>query len=72
MGGALDQRGIAWQYEPDRFNGWPPDFRLVLNGGKAYAEVKLVSKFPMVVGQQVLNAGWSGDILILGREPRYA
>ena len=49
-----------------------PDFRLILNGGEAYAEVKPVSEFPMDVAQRVLGAGWTGDILILGREPRHA
>ena len=68
----FDQRGIAWQYEPVRLSGWTPDFRLVLNGAEAYAEVKPVSEFPMDVAQRVLNAGWTGDILILGREPRHA
>ena len=68
----FDQRGIAWQYEPVRFRGWTPDFRLVLNGGKAYAEVKPVSEFPMDVAQRVLGTGWTGDILILGLEPRHA
>ena len=68
----FDERGIAWQYEPVRFRGWTPDFRLVLNGGKAYAEVKPVSEFPMDVAQRVLGAGWTGDILILGLEPRHA
>ena len=68
----FDQCRIAWQYEPARFNGWTPDFRLVFNGGEAYAEGKLVSEFPMDMGQRVLNAGWTGDILILSREPRHA
>ena len=26
----FDRRGIAWEYEPAQFNGWTPDFRLVL------------------------------------------
>ena len=68
----FDQRGIAWQYEPVRLSGWTPDFRLVLNGVEAYAEVKPVSEFPMDVAQRVLGAGWTGDILILGLEPRHA
>ena len=68
----FDQRGIAWQYEPARLSGWTPDFRLVLNGVEAYAEVKPVSEFPMDVAQRVLGAGWTGDILILGLEPRHA
>ena len=33
----FDRRGIAWEYEPVRFDGWTPDFRLELNGAKAYA-----------------------------------
>ena len=66
------QRGLAWQYELVRFSGWTPDFRLVLNGVEAYAEVKPVSEFPMDVAQRVLGAGWTSDILILGREPRHA
>ena len=68
----FDQRGIAWQYEPVRLSGWTPDFRLVLNGVETYAEVKPVSEFPMDVAQRVLGAGWTGDILILGRGPRHA
>ena len=68
----FDQHGIAWQYEPVRLSGWTPDFRLVLDGAEAYAEVKPVSEFPMDVAQRVLNAGWTGDILILGLEPRHA
>ena len=66
----FDQRGIAWQYEPDRLSGWTPDFRLILNGVEAYAEVKPVSEFPMDVAQRALNAGCTVDIL--GLEPRHA
>ena len=68
----FDRRGIEWQYEPVRLSGWTPDFRLVLDGGEAYAEVKPVSEFPMDVAQRVLGAGWTGDIVILGLEPRHA
>ena len=68
----FDQRGIAWQYEPVRLSGWTPDFRLVLNGVEAYAEVKPVSEFPMDVAQRMLGAGRPDDILILGGEPRHA
>ena len=68
----FDKRGIAWEYEPVRLNAWAPDFRLALEGGEAYAEVKPVSEFPMDVAQRILNAGWTGDILILGRGPRHA
>ena len=68
----FDHRGIAWQYEPVRLSGWTPDFRLVLDGVEAYAEVKPVSEFPMDVAQRVLNAGCTADILILGLEPRHA
>ena len=35
------------------------DFRLVLNGGETYAEVKPVSEFPIDVAQRVLGAGWT-------------
>ena len=68
----FDRVGIAWQYEPVRFGGSTLDFRLVLDGGEAYAEMKPVSEFPMDVAQRMLGAGWTGDILILGREPRHA
>ena len=68
----FDQRGIAWQYEPVRLSGWTPDFRLVLHGVEAYAEVKPVSEFPMDVAQRVLGHVWTGDIVILGLEPRRA
>ena len=68
----FDKRGIAWEYEPARFDGWTPDFRVMLGGMETYAEVKPVSEFPMDVAQRVLNAGRIGDILILGRGPRHA
>ena len=67
----FDRRSIAWEYEPARFDGWTPDFRLVLNGVEAYAEVKPVSDFPMDVAQRLLNAGCDGDVLILGQGPRH-
>ena len=69
----FDKQGITWEYEPARFDGWTPDFRLVLNDVvEAYAEVKPVTEFPMDVAQRILNAGCGGDILILGLEPRHA
>ena len=67
----LDKLGIAWEYEPVQFDGWTPDFRLALDGVEAYAEVKPVSEFPMDVAQRILNAGYDGDILILGRGPQH-
>ena len=45
----FDRRGIAWEYEPVSFDGWTPDFRLVMDGAQVYAEVKPVSEFPMDV-----------------------
>ena len=64
----FDRRGIPWEYEPARFDGWTPDFRLVLDGAHIYAEVKPVSEFPMDVAQRVLNAaGCDADVLILGQ-----
>ena len=68
----FDRRGIAWEYEPARFDGWTPDFRLAMDGAMVYAEVKPVTEFPMDVGQQVLNAGCDADVLILGSSPRHA
>ena len=68
----FDRRGITWEYEPARFDGWTPDFRLVLNGVEAYAEVKPVSEFPMDVAQRMLNASCGSDVLILGQGPRNA
>ena len=68
----FDRRGIAWEYEPARFDGWTPDFRLVLNGDGVYAEVKPVTEFPMEVAQRMLNAGCDGDVLMLGQGPRHA
>ena len=68
----FDKRGMAWEYEPVRFDGWTPDFRLALNDGEAYAEVKPVAEFPMDVAQRMLNSGWTGDILILGQGARHA
>ena len=68
----FEKRGIAWEYEPARFNGWAPDFRLTLDGTQTYAEVKPVSEFPMDVAKRVLNADWTGDVLILGRGPSHA
>ena len=68
----FDRQGIAWAYEPVRFDGWTPDFRLILGDAETYAEVKPVSEFPMDVAQRMLNAGCDGDVLILGQEPRHA
>ena len=68
----FDRRGITWEYEPTRFDGWTPDFRLVMDGAQVYAEVKPVSEFPMDVAQRIIHAGWGGDILILGQGPRRA
>jgi len=68
----FDRRGIAWEYEPAQFNGWTPDFRLVLGGDEAYAEVKPVTEFPMDVAQRVLHAGCGAVVLILGNGPRHA
>ena len=68
----FDQRGIPWEYEPARLDGWTPDFRIVLDGVETYAEVKPVAEFPMDVAQRLLNSGWDGDVLILGRGPRHA
>ena len=68
----FDRRSIAWEYEPARFDDWTPDFRLVLNGAEAYAEVKPVSEFPMDVAQRILNASCGSDVLILRQGPRNA
>ena len=68
----FDRQSIPWEYEPARFDGWTPDFRLVVDGAETYAEVKPVSEFPMDVAQRVLNAGCSADVLILGNGPRHA
>ena len=68
----FDRQGIAWEYEPARFDGWTPDFRLVMDGVETYAEVKPVSEFPMDVAQRILNSGWTGDVFILGSSPRHA
>ena len=68
----FDRRGIAWEYEPARFDGWTPDFRLMLDGAHVYAEVKPVMEFPMDVAQRILNAGCDVDVLILGNGPRHA
>ena len=67
----FDRRGIVWEYEPARFDGWMPDFKLVLDGAPVYAEVKPVSEFPMDVAQRILNAGCDNDVLILGQGPRH-
>ena len=68
----FDRRGIAWEYEPARFGGWTPDFRLIMDGAQVYAEVKPVSEFPMDVAQRVLNAGCDAAVFILGQGPRHA
>ena len=68
----FDRRSIAWEHEPARFDGWTPDFRLVLNGDGVYAVVKPVTEFPMDVAQRMPNAGGDGDVLILGQGPRHA
>ena len=49
-----------------------PDFRLVLDSARVYAEVKPVAEFPMDVAQRVLNSGCDADVLILGQGPRHA
>ena len=68
----FDRRGIAWEYEPARFDGWVPDFRLLMDGVEAYAEVKPVSEFPMDAAQRILNADCDADALILGNGPSHA
>ena len=68
----FDKRGITWEYEPVQFDGWTPDFRLVMDGVQVYAEVKPVTEFPMDVAQRILNAGCGDDVLILGNGPRHA
>ena len=68
----FDRRGITWEYEPARFDGWTPDFRLALDGAQIYAEVKPVTEFPMDVAQRILNAGCDADVLILGQAPHHA
>ena len=68
----FDRRGIVWEYEPARFNGWTPDFRLVLDDVEVYAEVKPVNEFPMDVAERMLKAGCDADVLILGSGPRQA
>ena len=68
----FDKRGIAWEYEPARLDGWTPDFRIALDGVETYAEVKPVAEFPMDVGQRILNSGCNVNILILGQGPRHA
>ena len=68
----FDRRGIAWEYEQARFDGWTPDFRLVLNGNHVYAEVNPVSELLMGVAERVLNASCNDDVLILGQNTRHA
>ena len=68
----FDRRGIAWEYEPVRFDGWTPDFRLVIDGAHVYAEVKPVDEFPMDVAQRIVNASCNGDVLILDQGPHHA
>ncbi len=67
----FDRQGISWEYEPARFSGWIPDFRIVLSDLEAYAEVKPVSEFPMDVAQRILGSG-CGAVVILGQGPRHA
>ena len=43
-----------------------------VDGAEAYAALKMVSEFPMDVAQRILNAGYGGDALILGRGPLHA
>ena len=68
----FDRHGIAWEYEPKRFDGWTPDVRLVLGDVESCVEVKPVSEFPMDVAQRMLNADCGGKVLILGQGPRHA
>ena len=67
-----DRHGIPRQYEPVRLGSWVSDFRLILNGGEPYAEVKPVNDFPLDVAQGELGARCTGEVLILGRERRHA
>ena len=39
----FDLVGIQWEYEPCEFDGWCPDFALMLDGATIYAEVKPVA-----------------------------
>lgn len=66
-----DQRGIAREHEPARFDRRTQDFRLVTDGGEVYAAVKPVSEFPMDAAQRALGAGCDADVLILGSGPRH-
>ena len=72
MAAWFDKRGMAWEYEPARLDGWTPDFRIALDGVETYAEVNPVAEFPMDVGQRILNSGCNVNILILGQGPRHA
>ena len=68
----FDRRSIPWEYEPARFGGWTPDFRLILSGVEVYAEVKPVNEFPMDVAERILSSGCDCDVLVLGQGPRHA
>ena len=57
MAARFDRPGIAWEYEPERLDGWTPDFRPVIGGVEIYAEVKPVSEFPMDVAQRRVPRG---------------
>ena len=72
MAACSDRRGIAWEYEPERFDSWTPDFRPVIGGVEIYAEVEPVSEFPMDAAQRALGAGCDADALILGEGSRHA
>lgn len=36
----LDHKGVDWTYEPERIEGYLPDFRLVSEKGATYVELK--------------------------------
>lgn len=39
----FDFRGFAWDYEPIDFDGWAPDFKLVIKGQELFVEVKPIN-----------------------------
>lgn len=68
----FDLAGWRWNYEPIDLNRWIPDFVLHGADGKVLVEVKPAYEIADApadkISAQAIDAGWTGDLLILGAE----
>lgn len=63
----FDLCGLQWEYEPEDFHGYIPDFKLF---DSLYVEVKPISgRFPSEVIDKAYKSGMKGPLLCLGRKP---